>query len=283
MKRASLICLLLSLLPLAGGAVEPFPAAAHPTARIALIIDDIGDNLKLGSRAVRLPGAVTCSILPHTVYARQLATAAHRGDKEVMLHLPMESEDEKAPGPGALTLDMTKAEFLGTLESDLDAVPYAAGINNHMGSLITRHPGHMRWLMQEINRRGDLYFVDSRTTDLTVAQKVAQETGVPNLRRDVFLDDDLHPAAIAAQFARLIALAKHRGSAVAIGHPHPATLRFLEQQLPRLNDAGIQLVSVSQLIKLKQQPETLYAANPLLTGAAKTDMAAARHASTVTP
>jgi len=283
MKKSSLIWLLLSLLPLTGGAAEPSQSAAHPVAHIALIIDDIGDNLKLGTRAVRLPGAVTCSILPHTAYARQLAAAAHRNDKEVMLHLPMESEEEKAPGPGALTLDMTQPEFLSTFESDLDAVPYAAGVNNHMGSLITRHPGHMRWLMQEINRRGDLYFVDSRTTDLTVAQQVAQETGVPNLRRDVFLDDDQHASAIAAQFARLIALAKHRGSAVAIGHPHPTTLRFLKEQLPLLNDAGIQLVSVSQLIKIKQQPKTLYAANPLLMGAAKTDIAAARHAAVVTP
>lgn len=272
MKKTALTCLLLSLLPLAGGAVEPSPLPFHPKPHIALIIDDIGDNLRLGMRAVRLPGNVTCAFLPHTAYARQLAVSAHKRSKEVMLHLPMEAEEGKAPGPGALTLDMTRAEFIHTVESDLEAIPYATGINNHMGSLMTQHPGDMLWLMQEINRRGNLFFVDSRTTELTVAQQVAQETGVPNLRRDVFLDDDQHPAAIAAQFSRLLALAKRRGSAVAIGHPHPATLRFLEEQLPRLSDAGIELVSVSDLIKLKQHPETIYAARPLLMGAVKPDI-----------
>jgi polysaccharide deacetylase 2 family uncharacterized protein YibQ len=285
MKRASLICLLLSLLPLPGGAVELSLPSSHPNPHIALIIDDIGDNLHLGLRAVRLPGNVTCAFLPHTTYARRLAVSAHKRNKEVMLHLPMESEVGKAPGPGALTLDMTRAEFIQTVDTDLGAIPYVSGINNHMGSLMTQHPGDMRWLMQDINRHGDLFFVDSRTTEYTVAQQVAQESGIPNVRRDVFLDNDQDPAAIAAQFARFIALAKRRGTAVAIGHPHPTTLRFLEKQLPRLREEGIELVSVSDLIKFKQRPQTIYAARPLLMGAVKPDITAENgaHPVVVTP
>jgi len=286
MKKTLLICLLLSLLPLSGGAMEPSPPQFRPKPHIALIIDDVGDNLRLGLRAVRLPGNVTCAFLPHTTYARQLAVSAHRRDKEVMLHLPMQSEEGNALGPGGLTLNMTHAEFTRTIESDLKAIPYVSGINNHMGSLITQHPGDMLWLMQEINQHGHLFFVDSRTTEFTVAQQVAQESGVPNLRRDVFLDNDQRPAAIAAQFAHLIALAKHRGSAVAIGHPHPATLRFLEKRLPRLREQGIALVSVSELIQFKQQPKTIYATRPLLMGAAATPEITpdtARDGATVTP
>jgi polysaccharide deacetylase 2 family uncharacterized protein YibQ len=285
MKRTSLICLLLSLLPLPGGAVEPSPPSSHPKPHIALIIDDIGDNLHLGLRAVRLPGKVTCAFLPHTTYARRLAVSAHKRNKEVMLHLPMESEVGKAPGPGALTLDMTRDEFIQTIDADLDAIPYASGVNNHMGSLMTQHPGDMRWLMQEINRHGDLFFVDSRTTEYTVAQQVARESGIPNVRRDVFLDNVQDPAAIAAQFARFIALAKHRGTAVAIGHPHPTTLSFLEKQLPKLREEGIELVSVSELIKFKQHPQTIYAARPLLMGAVKADITAENgaHPVVVTP
>ena len=265
--------------------MEPSPLPSSTKPLIALIIDDIGDNLRLGLRAIRLPGNVTCAFLPHTTYARQLAKSAHRQHKEVMLHLPMESEEGKAPGPGALTLDMTRSEFIHTVESDLEAIPYASGVNNHMGSLITQHPGDMRWLMQEISRRGNLFFVDSRTTEFTVAQQVAQETGVPNLRRDVFLDNDQQPAAIAAQFDHLIALAKRRGSAVAIGHPHAATLRFLEKRLPQLKDEGVELVSVSDLIQFKQHPGMIYAARPLLVGAVKPDITPepAQHPDVVTP
>ena len=265
--------------------MEPSLPSSHTKPHIALIIDDIGDNLHLGLRAVRLPGNVTCAFLPHTTYARRLAVSAHKRNKEVMLHLPMESEVGKAPGPGALTLDMTRAEFIQTVDADLEAIPYASGVNNHMGSLMTQHPGDMRWLMQEINRHGNLFFVDSRTTEYTVAQQVARESGIPNVRRDVFLDNVQEPAAIAAQFARFITLAKHRGTAVAIGHPHPTTLRFLEKQLPRLREEGIELVSVSELIKFKQRPQTIYAARPLLMGAVKPDITAesGTHPVVVTP
>ncbi len=284
MKRTSLICLLLSLLPLPGGAVEPSLPSSYPQPHIALIIDDIGDNLHLGLRAVRLPGKVTCAFLPHTTYARRLAVSAHKHNKEIMLHLPMESEEGKAPGPGALTLDMTRAEFIQTVDSDLAAIPYASGINNHMGSLMTQHPGDMRWLMQEINRHGDLFFVDSRTTEYTVAQQVAQESGIPNVRRDVFLDNDQDSTAIAEQFSKFITLAKRRGTAVAIGHPHPTTLRFLERRLPQLREEGIELVSVSDLIKFKQHHQTIYAARPLLMGAVKPDITAENtHPAVVTP
>jgi len=271
MKKAPWLYLILSLLPFTAGAAEPPPPLDDPhQPRIALIIDDIGDNLHYGLRAVRLPGEVTCAFLPHTAYARQLAVSAHKRGKEVMLHLPMESEDGSAPGPGALTLNMTRREFTRTFLADLASIPYVSGVNNHMGSLITRHPGDMGWLMEAINRHGGLFFVDSRTTEATVAQRVAQELGVPNLRRDVFLDNDQRPEAIARQFSRLLTLARRRGSAVAIGHPHPTTLRFLERHLPQLQDEGIQLVSVSQLIRLNQQPATIYAATPLLMGEAKT-------------
>jgi polysaccharide deacetylase 2 family uncharacterized protein YibQ len=263
MKKTLLYCLMLSLLPLYWEAAEASPPFGHRHANIVIIIDDIGDNLSYGLRAVRLPGAVSCAFLPHTNYAHQLAIAAHKLNKEVMLHLPMESEDERSPGPGALTLAMAQEEFISTFQDDLAAIPYATGVNNHMGSLITQNPEHMSWLMQEINRQGKLFFVDSRTTEATVAQRVAQESGVPNLRRNVFLDNDQRPEAIARQFSHLLALAKRHGSAVAIGHPHPTTLRFLEEQLPHLSEQGIQLVSASQLIALKQHPETIYAAKAL--------------------
>jgi len=107
----------------------------------------------------------------------------------------------------------------------------------------------MLWVMRDLDRHGNLFFIDSRTTVMTVAQQVADENGVPNLRRDVFLDDDLSAAAIAYQFDRLEALARRQGWALAIGHPHPATLSYLEKRLPRLRAEGVRLVPVSYLIQ----------------------------------
>ncbi len=246
-------------------AQETLHAAASPKPAIVIIIDDIGDNLDAGLRAVRLPGPVTTAFLPHTRYARRLARVAHRHGKDVMLHLPMQADDGATPGPGAITLAMSEEEFHRTLQADLASIPHVAGINNHMGSLLTRQPQSMLWLMQAINRRGALFFVDSRTTAATVAQQVAAENGVPNLRRDVFLDNETTAAAIAIQFERLLNLARHNGSAVAIGHPHGATLDFLEQRLPQLEAEGIRIVSVQTLLQQRQLPATHQAAQPSAT------------------
>lgn len=226
-------------------------ATAAPLQRpvIAIIIDDVGENLRYGERAVELPGPLAYSFLPYMDYVRPLAIMAHKRHKEVMLHLPMQAVDGRDIGPGGLTLDMTRRELIQTVRDDLDAVPYVEGINNHMGSLLTQSPGTMQWLMRAIGKRGDLFFIDSRTTDMTVAQQVANENRVPTLSRDVFLDDDLTTRAIAHQFQRLLAVARRQGWALAIGHPHPATLAYLEKRLPRLGGDGVDLVPVSYLIR----------------------------------
>lgn len=246
----------------AGEPLSPGTAPAATPPLIAIIIDDVGGNLHNGLRTIRLPGPVAAAFLPHTPYARRLARLAHHRDKEVMLHLPMEAADGMPAGPGSLTLHMTEQEFVRTLEANLADIPHVTGINNHMGSLLTQQADPMRWLMQAINRRGRLFFVDSRTTAATVAQQVAVENGVPNLRRDVFLDNDPTPEAIALQFKRLITLARRQGSAVAIGHPHGATLTFLEQHLPELPGLGVQLVAVRALLQQRAQPGLHTASSP---------------------
>lgn len=234
----------LPVVPLADTA--PPPAAA---ARIAIIIDDLGYGLAQARRVVGLPGPVACAVLPETPHAARTAALAHAAGKPVLLHLPLQSIDGIAEAAEALTLDSTRGEVARLFARHLAAVPHASGVNNHMGSLITRHPGHMRWLMQEIKAREALYFVDSYTTRHSVAIEAARELGVPALRRDVFLDDEAEPAAVAAEFARLKALARRRGAALAIGHPFPATLELLERELPRLSAQGIALVSPGSLIE----------------------------------
>lgn len=217
-------------------------------AAISIIIDDLGYTKTRDSRALKLPGDVTYSFLPHTPYARELAIEAHRLNKEVMLHQPMESVNNKKLGPGGLTLEMTHNQFITQLQSNLDSVPYAVGVNNHMGSLLTQYPGQMRWLMKEIAKHNNLYFVDSYTTVTSIGQKTARENWIPTIRRDVFLDTDRDPDKIRKHFRRLIKKAKTTGIALAIGHPYPETLTILEEELPKLGEKGITLLPVSELL-----------------------------------
>lgn len=230
-------------------ATSTHPPTHKPPITIGIIIDDLGNLSQRDARAVRLPGAVTLAFLPQTPHASELAQLAHRLNKEVMLHLPMESMEPQRLGPGGLTLDMTASQFVQQFQADLDSIPYVVGVNNHMGSLLTQHPGHMQWLMQELRKRNNLYFVDSYTTKTSIAQQLANENWVPNFRRDVFLDHDRNPDIIRFHFQRLIKKAKQNGSALAIGHPFPETMAVLEQELPKLQAQGIRLLPVSQLVK----------------------------------
>jgi len=224
---------------------------------IALIIDDLGNQRHLGMRAVMLPGPVACAFLPYGPFTNALARQAHGYHKEVMLHLPMQAVDHenKRVEKGTLTLEMTEQQFMEATAHELAAVPYVTGLNNHKGSLMTRHPGNMAWLMRAINEHGKLFFVDSRTTTATVARQLAVEHGVPNSSRNVFLDNDPNPEAVRAQFRKLIAIAKRDGTALGIGHPLTGTLNVLAEELANLHRQGVQLLPVSRLIAQQNEQQ----------------------------
>jgi len=220
---------------------------------ISIIIDDLGYQYKAGLRALRLNGNITYAFLPQAPFTRQLAERAHRQQKEIMLHLPMESENENRLGPGALTQCMSETEFKNRVRTSIAAVPHVRGFNNHMGSHLTKSPRLMSWLMQAMMFRDDLYFVDSRTTLETVAQQEAERRDIAATRRDIFLDYERDASIVAEQLTALVRHARRHGTALAIGHPYSETLAALEAWLPSLQQQGIELVPVSKLIHLRQQ------------------------------
>lgn len=218
--------------------------------RIAIIIDDLGYRLDAGQRAIGLPGPISFAVLPGTPRAHALAVHAYENGKEVLLHLPLQAKPNDAiQEPLGINLDMNRREFNDTFERALVSVPHAIGVNSHRGSLLTRHPGHMQWLMEEIQARDNLFFVDSYTTHESIALKIASETGVDARKRDVFLDPDREPETVVREFERMKRLAQERGSIIAIGHPYTATLELLERELPNLADEGYELVTISELMR----------------------------------
>ncbi|MFQ5994596.1 MAG: divergent polysaccharide deacetylase family protein [Acidiferrobacterales bacterium] len=230
------------------------PAAAgdQPSvAVIGIVMDDLGYSLADGERVIRLPGAVACAILPHTPYGERLARQAYAHHKEVILHLPMESLNETSLGPGALDSRMRALDIFIALQSGLQAVPHAAGVSNHMGSFLTQQPQAMQWLMAAIASKGDLFFVDSRTTAQSVAAKLAQEAEIPSLERDIFLDDQRDTDSIRARLDELLALARKRGTAVAIAHPYEETLRVLKERLRALPASGYRLARLGEILAIR--------------------------------
>ncbi|GHE89593.1 divergent polysaccharide deacetylase family protein [Thalassotalea profundi] len=216
-------------------------------ARVAIIIDDIGYR-KSDIATLNIPGDITFAVLPHTPYGKSLAEIAHQSDHDVILHIPMESSNEsKALGPGALTSGMGEAEIRATLANAFDEIPFAIGINNHMGSYLTTLYTPMAWTMRYLKEQ-EMIFIDSVTTNKSKARNVARHFGVPNLGRRIFLDNQLNKEYITQQFNALIRYAKRNKNAVAIAHPHPETVAALSSLIPLLEKNNIKLVAISKLL-----------------------------------
>ncbi len=228
---------------------------ASVEARIAIVIDDLGDRWREGSQAVNLSGDITIGIIPFTPYAKRLADSAAKQHKEIILHLPMEAMTDKYLGKGGLHSAMDQQQFFATLKTSLDFLPNIRGVNNHMGSRLTQDQEKMAWLMHGLRQYGDLYFLDSRTVDTSHATQAAVNSGLPTATRDVFLDHKREPKFMLRQWRYLQRLAKENGSAVCIAHPYPESLQFLREHIPDLQQQGIQLLRVSGLIQWRQEKE----------------------------
>jgi polysaccharide deacetylase 2 family uncharacterized protein YibQ len=223
-------------------------AAAKP-GRLAIVLDDAGASTEVVAEVERLPLVVAVAVLPNAPHSAEVARALGAQGREVLLHMPMEPLANHGPGPGdgAVEVGLQAGEIRARMERAIRVVPVARGVNNHMGSRATADPATMRNVMLVLADHG-LYFLDSRTTSETVAERVARESGVPCLRRDVFLDVVSDPDAVRRALDEAVAHARAQGSAVAIGHVHPLTIELLVAELPRV--AGdVKLVRPSQLLR----------------------------------
>ncbi|MEL7311583.1 MAG: divergent polysaccharide deacetylase family protein [Pseudomonadota bacterium] len=224
--------------------------AATPPPKVAIIIDDIGYRYQQDRQALQLPTEIAFAIIPGSDHGRALGEAAVQQGREVLVHLPMEPVGVANARLGPVAIDHTDDELAvrRTLRAAMEELPFATGLNNHMGSRLTQERRPMLWLMESILCRRDLYFVDSYTTRHSVALATADALSIPAVRRDVFLDHVQTPAAIEVQVRRLVHLARQQGQALAIAHPHAPTLDAL-RALPRLLQAqGIELVAPSALV-----------------------------------
>ena len=222
------------------------PAKVRP--RLAIVIDDLGNDRAQSDSLFHLGYPITVSVLPHEASSGEIAEEAHRRGYQVMLHLPMASNAGDKDEPIELHPGMEAAAVEKTFAAMLDTVPYAAGVNNHEGSLGTADQKLMDELMPLLHER-NLFFIDSRTTAATVAESAAHSAGVAAARRNVFLDDEQSVPAIRKQFELALRDAREKGAALAIGHPHPATLEVLNEMLPEAQREGVQLVFASELAR----------------------------------
>jgi uncharacterized protein len=227
-------------------AQQPVPEAGQ--ARLAIILDDLGNDRAAAEAIFALPYPLTISVLPNHAHSVEIAEEARRRGYQVMLHLPMEAVGPGKPESQELRPGMSGHDVSALVDGFLRAVPDVAGVNNHQGSQSTADVALMDKLMPVL-REHRLFYVDSRTTAATVAYDAARRAGVPSAFRNVpFLDDVAEVAAVRKQLRLALQEAGEKGEAIAIGHPHPATLKALAEVLPEAKSQGVQLVTASELV-----------------------------------
>ncbi|OAQ21154.1 putative periplasmic protein YibQ [Thermosulfurimonas dismutans] len=217
--------------------------------RVALIIDDMGQRPILERKFFKLGLTLNFSFLPYAPFTEKLAREAHQKGFTVMIHIPMEAENEKNSGPGTLKLFMTEKEIKDKVREMISRVPFASGANQHMGSLFSQDPLKMKWVL-EVLRENHLFFIDSRTTPYTIAPFVAQSLKIPFAERGHFLDNNLQEVALEKSFENMLAKARKQGRLIVIAHPHPQTLKLLKHHRKDLIDQ-VTLVPVQKLVEVR--------------------------------
>jgi polysaccharide deacetylase 2 family uncharacterized protein YibQ len=224
---------------------ENLPAGS---ARLAILLDDLGSDRSAADAIFALQVPITLSVLPYHAHSQEIAQAARKHGCEVMLHLPMQSVANETPEQQELRPGLKHDQVEDIVSKMLESVPEADGVNNHQGSQATSNRALMDELMPVLRDAG-VFYVDSRTTTETVAYDTAKRDGVKTAFRNVpFLDDQQNKSAVKRQLQIAIRGAKEKGEAIAIGHPHAVTLEALREMLPEAKKQGVKLVLVSDVV-----------------------------------
>ncbi|WP_345491300.1 divergent polysaccharide deacetylase family protein [Orbus sasakiae] len=216
-------------------------------AKLALVIDDFGYREHNEEQIIALSPEITVAVLPNAPNAARIATLAHQSGNDVIIHLPMAPKSKQPLEINTLFPNMGEQDIHRIISYAVDHVPYAIGMNNHMGSLMTADLDGMRKVMKSLSAYS-LFFLDSKTIAKSQAINAAKEYRVATVSRDIFLDDSQDEQSIAHQYDLAIAHARKYGSAVAIGHPYNSTVKVLTAKLAQLPD-DIELVKVSRLVQ----------------------------------
>lgn len=231
----------------------PYPkakvAAGLAKAKVAIVLDDWGYNVKNLADVLSIDAPLTLAILPNLRYSTTIAKKANENNFEVILHMPMEPKTNKIRlEKSTLYTTMNEDEIKAVLAKALKSVPYASGISNHEGSKATEDERTMRAVFGELKKQ-KLYFLDSLVTNESVCESLSRETGVKFTQRSIFLDNDDDPAYIKKQFEQLINVAVKTGDAIGVGHDKANTIAVLKEMLPKFEENSVQLVYVSGLAR----------------------------------
>lgn len=225
------------------------PLKTIGAAKMAIILDDWGNNYKLLEEAIAIQRPLTIAILPKLTHSRQIAQKANENNLGIMLHMPMQPKNkEDHLEPHTIMVTSSEKQIIQYLDEALLSVPYLEGVNNHMGSAATSDRRVMTIALKYLKSK-KLFFIDSHVIASSVCASVAKEVGIPFGSRQVFIDNELKLTAIQKQLRQAIRVAKTRGEAIVIGHDKYVTLQAIKSMVPEIEKSGVQLVYARELVR----------------------------------
>ncbi|MDP2921966.1 MAG: divergent polysaccharide deacetylase family protein [Candidatus Omnitrophota bacterium] len=233
----------------------PVKHRPRPEGVVAFVIDDWGYSLNNLDSLFQIDRPVTLAVLPHLLYSEKISEKVRGYNRgyDIILHLPLESKSGKASERDTIRRNMKKDRALSILKSDIDAVPGAIGVSNHQGSRATENRETMKIILEELKKR-NLFFLDSRTTPVSVCGSISAKIGLRYAERDVFLDlaqkkdEKQYRAYVRKQIRELINVAKAKGSAIGIGHDKKITLEVIKESIPDIEKENIKIVPLRKLV-----------------------------------
>jgi hypothetical protein len=232
-----------------------YRAPAKIETQVAFVLDDWGYNINNIDALFKIDRPITLAVLPHLRYSKEISNRAIKSGREydIILHLPLESKSGKAPERDTIRRNMEKNRVLSILKADIESIPGAIGVSNHQGSRATENKEIMKIILGELKKR-NLFFLDSRTTPVSVCGSISEKIGLKYAQRSVFLDlsqekeEKQYRAYIKKQIRELINIAKVRGSAIAIGHDKKLTLEVIKDSIPDIEKENIKIVPLKKLV-----------------------------------
>ncbi|MFC6458069.1 MULTISPECIES: divergent polysaccharide deacetylase family protein [Paenibacillus] len=219
--------------------------------KIAIVIDDLGNDMQGTKEIMELPVPFTVAVMPFLPTTKRDAEWAHSLGHDVLVHMPMEPVKGKKSwlGPGALTTDLSDEEIRRRVIAAIEEVPYAIGINNHMGSKVTADKRMMR-IVLEVCKEKHMIYLDSKTTPKSVVPMVAQDLNFRTLENNIFMDDIYTREHIVKQALKVLKHVDDHDTTVVIGHVGPPgkhTAAVLKQTIPSIQKKA-QFVTISKLV-----------------------------------
>lgn len=219
----------------------------HP--KVAIVMDDFGNNTNDLETFFAISKPITLSILPNLRYSKEIASEAHSKGYEVILHLPLEPhrKDVKEESD-TIKSGMSEKEIEAKLEKEILSLPYIDGVSNHMGSKSTEDSELMKVIFRYLKSKG-LYFFDSLTSEKSVCRDAAASAGIKYARRNIFLDNSGDVASIEKELVNLKRIAFMKGRVIAVCHDRKNTISVLSKNMPLMAKEGINFIFLSELVK----------------------------------